>query len=81
MKKLLTTVAFLTITATPVLAQSFAPEYGSGNIVFGTNQDGEASYAQAPENYNTRYEHPRHIRKLSPSAPDRRIEMNKDLQK
>ena len=35
MKKLLTTVVFLTIAVTPVFAQSFAPEYGSGNIVSG----------------------------------------------
>jgi hypothetical protein len=54
MKKLLTTVVFLTIAATPVFAQSFAPEYGSGNIVSGTNQGGEGSYAQAPENYEMR---------------------------
>ena len=69
MKKLLTTVVFLTIAATPVFAQSFAPEYGSGNIVSGTNQGGEGSYAQAPDNYETRYEHATHIRTLRPSAP------------
>ncbi len=79
MKKLLTIVAFLTITATPVLAQSFAPEYGSGNIVSGTNQGGEAAYAQAPENYKMGYEHPRHVRKLPRVAP--RSADQEDLQK
>ena len=69
MKKLVTTVVFLTIAATPVFAQSFAPEYGSGNIVSGTNQGGEGSYAQAQDNYETRYEHARHVRSLRPSAP------------
>ena len=69
MKKLLTTVVFLTIAATPVFAQSFAPEYGSGNIVSGTNQGSERSYAQVPENYEIRYQHARHVRTLRPSAP------------
>jgi hypothetical protein len=69
MKKLLTTVVFLTIAATPVFAQSFAPEYGSGNIVSGTDQGGEGSYAQAPNSYETRYEHARQVRRLRPSAP------------
>ncbi len=69
MKKLLTTVTFLTMAATPVFAQSFAPEYGSGNIVSGTNQGGEGSYAQASDSYKTRYEHARHVRRLRPSAP------------
>jgi hypothetical protein len=68
MKKLLTTVVFLTMAATPVFAQSFALEYGSGNIVSGTNQGGEGSYAQAPDTYETHYEHATHVRRLRPSA-------------
>ena len=37
-------------------------------VVSGANQGGESSYAQAPENHETHYEHPRHVRKLRPSA-------------
>lgn len=33
MKKLLTTLAALTVIATPALAQSFDPDNGTGNIV------------------------------------------------
>jgi hypothetical protein len=81
MKKLLTTVIFLTMAAVPAFAQSFAPEYGSGNIVSGTNQGGEGSYAQAPDRYETRYEHARHIRRLRPSAPKSEGNTQDELQK
>ncbi len=67
MTKLLTTVAFLTVTAAaPVFAQSYAPEYGSGNIAPNTNQEGEGSYAQAPTNYETGYHHMRKSHKVHP---------------
>ncbi len=72
MTKLLTTVAFLTVTAAaPVFAQSYAPEYGSGNIVPKINQEGEGPYAQAPANYETGYEHTRQIRKVHPQMKHR----------
>jgi hypothetical protein len=87
-KKLLTTVVLLTITGTPVLAQSFAPEYGSGNIVSGANQGGEAAYAQAPddhyaqvpESHRTRSERLRHVRRLQPSAVKSEDNMRSNMQ-
>jgi hypothetical protein len=88
MKKFLTTVVLVTITTTPVFAQSFAPEYGSGNIVSGANQGGEASYGQAPDNYyaqvpenhRTRSEHLRHVGGLRPSAAKSQDDARSNMQ-
>jgi hypothetical protein len=57
MKKLLTTVTFLTVAATPAFAQSYDPDMGTGNIapMIVSNQRGEGAYAQAPTNYGHGY--------------------------
>jgi hypothetical protein len=72
MKKLATTVAFLSIgllsnVAMPAFAQSYTPEFGTGNVAAAPpNQSGEASYAQAPDNYEIRGR-PYHIRRPAAS--------------
>ena len=48
MKKLLTTVALLTVIGTPAFAQSFTPEFGTANIApVVTSQDATSAFAQA----------------------------------
>jgi hypothetical protein len=48
MKKLLTTVALLTVIGTPAFAQSYTPEFGTANIApVVTNQDATSAFAQA----------------------------------
>jgi hypothetical protein len=53
MKKLLIVASLLTAIATPALAQSYSPGYGTGNIAPMVtnqgNQDSSNSYAQAPQ--------------------------------
>ena len=53
MKKFLTTLALLTVFAAPAFAQSFDPEYGTGNVLpFAyapqVNGSGNDAYAYAP---------------------------------
>jgi hypothetical protein len=48
MKKLLTTVALLTVIGTPAFAQSYTPEFGTANIApVVTSQDATSAFAQA----------------------------------
>jgi hypothetical protein len=50
MKKLVVAVALVASLATPVFAQSFNPDFGTGNVLASrTQQDpGMTAYAQAP---------------------------------
>jgi hypothetical protein len=71
MKKLLTIIAFLSVTTAPALAQSYTPEFGTANAGLTVpNQYGEAAYAQMPytgESRRNEYADPRAVRKMSPS--------------
>jgi hypothetical protein len=56
MKKLLTLSAFASVIALPAFAQSFDPDFGTGNLVPPVANLGAASaYAQAPANYESGY--------------------------
>ena len=57
MKSVLTTAAVLVLIATPVLAQSFDPDVGTGNITPPpvASQNGASAYGQAPDTYETGY--------------------------
>ena len=60
MKKLLTTVALITVLATPALAQAWDPDVGSGNIApppYGENLNGSSIYQN--DGFNARAEAPR----------------------
>lgn len=62
MKKLLTTVALVTMLATPALAQSWDPDVGSGNIApppYGETETGASIYQN--DGFNARAEAPRHV--------------------
>ena len=53
MKKFLTTLAVLTVFATPAFAQSFDPENGTGNVLFGdapTDHNGKNVHARSSAN-------------------------------
>ncbi len=45
MKKVLTTLTFLTVIATPAFAQSFDPDLGTGTIAPLVYQGGQSAYA------------------------------------
>ncbi len=66
MKTLLTTVTFLSIIATPALAQSFDPDMGTGNIAF--NQQGENVLAQAPGIYEAEHARAEAVRPMYPAV-------------
>lgn len=66
MKTVLITVTFLSVIATPVLAQSFDPEMGTGNIVF--NQQGENVLAQASGVYEAERARAEAARPLNPAT-------------
>lgn len=71
MKKLLITVAFLSITTAPALAQSYTPEFGTANAGLTVpSQYGESAYAQMPYSRKSRgneYVDPQAHQKMSPS--------------
>jgi hypothetical protein len=57
MKSVLTTAAVLVFIATPVLAQSFDPGVGTGNITPSpvASQNGTSAYGQTLDAYDTGY--------------------------
>jgi len=60
MKKLLATVALVTVLATPALAQAWDPDVGSGNIApppYGETENGASIYQN--DGFNARAEAPR----------------------
>lgn len=62
MKKLFSTIALVTVLATPALAQSWDPDVGSGNIAaapYGENLNGSSIYQN--DGFNARAEAPRHM--------------------
>jgi hypothetical protein len=63
MKGVLTTAAVLIFIATPVLAQSFDPDVGTGNIIPNpiASQNGASAYERALDAYNTRAQASREI--------------------
>jgi len=69
MRSALTTATVLIVMATPVLAQSYDPDVGSGNIVPppAASQILEGAYAQAPGGYEPRYAYPK-VRRMHHSA-------------
>ena len=69
MKKLLSTIALVTVIATPALAQSWDPDVGSGNIApapYGENLNGSSVYQN--DGFNAQAEAPRQMRRAHHAA-------------
>ena len=64
MKMVLTTATLLSIIATPVLAQSFDPDEGTGNIVF--NWQGGNALAHSPAIYEAERARAEAVRRMYP---------------
>ena len=80
MKSVLTTAAVLVLIATPVLAQSFDPDVGAGNITPSpvASQNGTSAYGQTLDAYATGYtraqasgeiHHPAHRSRRTAKSP------------
>jgi hypothetical protein len=84
MKKLVATV-FLSIgllsnVAMPAFTQSYIPEFGTGNVgAAPPNQGGEASYAQAPDDYESLGRHA--VRRTARSPHHSGYESNGTIQR
>lgn len=71
MKKFIAAMALATLVASPVLAQSWDPDVGSGNIVpapYGQTQDGYSTYQRPTNGYNAHAQAPRHHAKATRSV-------------